>query len=122
MSHGMSNKPLTDDTASKRKFHRQARRVLYRLATNGLGLRRCDFSVRVRARDYIREGASLVALQTEHWYIAVSAPLRGGGVEVIYAPCSGRSGRRIGLVQYARIDSVFDVHSFARLLRPVCDD
>ena len=113
------SKTIARDTESLRKFQRRAKRLLHRLATSGLGLRRDDFSIRMRDSTSDRDG--LVSLQTDHWYIAMSAPVPGRRVEVTYAPCKGRNSNPTGPVQHARIDSVLDIHRFARQLRPRSD-
>ena len=113
------SKTIDRDTESLRKFQRQAKRLLHRLATSGLGLRRNDFSIRMRDSTSVRGG--LVSLQTDHWYIALSAPVPGHRAELTYVPCKGRNGRQTGPVRHARIDSVLDVHRFARQLQPPSD-
>jgi hypothetical protein len=116
---GTAIKTGAHNTASQRKFQRQAKRLLHRLATAGLGLRRSDFSIRVR--DSTSGAGGLVSLQADHWYIALSAPLLGRHAEVTYAPCNGRNSRPTGPVKHARIDTVLDIHRFARQLQPRSD-
>jgi hypothetical protein len=115
MLHETFNKAATRDLTVRRKFQRQAKRLLYRLATNGLGLRRNDFQIRVA--DGISGGAILVSLQTDQWYVTVSPPLQSQRANVTYLTCNGRDSLPTGPVKYARIGSVLDVHRFARELK-----
>jgi hypothetical protein len=114
------SKTIANDSETLRKFQRRAKRLLHRLATSGLGLRRNDFSIRVR--DSTSGGSGLVSLQTDHWYIALSAPVSGRNAAVVtYAHCKGRNSNPTGPVRHARIDSVLDIHRLARQLRPQSD-
>ncbi len=115
MFHETLHRNIADNMGAQRKFQRQAKRLLHRLATNGMGLRRNDFNIRVR--DAASSASGLVSLQTDHWYIALSAPVAGKLAEVRYAPCKGRKGRPTGEFHHAGIDSVLDVHKFARHLQ-----
>ena len=115
MLHETYSKATARDLTVRRKFQRQAKRLLYRLATNGLGLTRNDFHIRVA--DGISGGAVLVSLQTDRWYVTVSPPLQGQRANVTYLPCNGRRSPPTGPVKYARIGSVLDVHRFARELK-----
>jgi len=49
-------KTIARETESLRKFQRWAKRLLHRLATSGLGLRRNDFRIRVRDSTSVRDG------------------------------------------------------------------
>jgi hypothetical protein len=69
-----TSKTIAHDSEALRKFQRLAKRLLHRLATSGLGLRRNDFSIRMRESTSDRVG--LVSLQTDDWYTDSLHPYR----------------------------------------------
>lgn len=103
-------KQLSYEPANKAAFHREAKKVLRKVAKS-MNLSTGEYDVRSNMGGIAVSGE--ITLHTDNVYVQVSQPCFGTGNEVMYRKCKGRKDFCGEQNNFAPVEDLEHVNSFA---------